>query len=331
VSHTRYTPRDFVKQSHLVGVFVLLCLVAAAAEAQTVTLRYRWAKGESRTYRMRTQTDSAVSGMPGAGPMSISQTMTQVLKFAAEDVAPDGTITLRQTFESVRMETNSPMGRMVVDTSVPDTNPSPVAQAMRQVLGAMVGGSVRIVMAPDGAIRKVEGASRIADKIAQVVSADPSAGAAGQGLKTMLSDDALKNTLEQTFPRLAAGPVKPGDTWTGQLAMGSPVIGRIAGTSTFTLKTLEGPADAPVARISVGLTLKQDVVPPPSGPSGMVMKLAGGRGEGELLFDVGKGHIQRGTMRTELPSTVTMTGPDGAPAMMQNKTTTTMTMERVDK
>ena len=322
-----------MRRFHLSGMFALLCLFAAAAEAQTVTLRYRWAKGESRTYRMKTQTDSAisvVSGMPGVGPTSISQTMSQVLKFAAEDVAPDGTITLRQTFQSVRMETNGPMGKMVVDTSVPDTNPNLMAQAMRQVLGAMAGGSVLIVMAPDGAVRKVEGASRIADKIAQVIAADPSAGAAGQGLKTLLSDDALRNTLEQTFPRLPAGPVKPGDIWTGQLAMGSPAIGRIAGTSTFTLTTL-GSAEAPMARISVGLTLKQEVVPPPSGPSGMVMKLAGGRGEGELLFDVGKGHIQRGTMRTELPSTVTMTGPDGAPAMMQNKTTTTMTMELVDK
>jgi hypothetical protein len=229
------------------------------------------------------------------------------------------------------METNSPMGKMVVDTSVPDAHPNLMAQAMRQVLGAMVGGSVLIVMAPDGAVRKVEGASRIADKIAKVIAADPSAGAAGQGLKTMLSDDALRNTLEQTFPRLPAGPVKPGETWTGQLAMGSPAIGRIAGTSTFTLTTLQGSVEAPVARISVGLTLKQEVVPPPSGPSGMVMKLAGGRGEGELLFDVAKGYIQRGTMRTELTSTVTMTGPDGAPAMMQNKTTTTMTMELVDK
>jgi hypothetical protein len=323
-----------VKRFHLSGTLFLLCLFAAAAEAQTVTLRYRWAKGESRTYRMTTRTDSAisvVSGMPGVGPTSISQTMTQVLKFAAEEVAPDGTITLRQTFQSVRMETNSPMGKMVVDTAAPDSSPNPMVQATRQLLGAMVGGSVVIVIAPDGAIRKVEGASRIADKIAQVISADPSAGAAGQGLKTMLSDDALKNTLEQTFPKLPAAPVKPGDTWTGQLAIGNSVIGRIAGTSTFTLRALEGSADAPVARISVGLTLKQEVVPPPSGPSGMVMKLAGGRGDGELLFDVAKGHIQRGAMRTDLPSTVTMTGPDGGPAMMQNKTTTTMTMELVEK
>src|SRR5258708_18653112 len=130
------------------------------------------------------------------------------------------------------------MGKMVVDASAPDTTPNLMAQAMGEVLGAMAGGSVLIVMAPEGAVRKVEGASRIADKIAQVIAADPSAGAAGQGLKTLLSDDALRNTLEQTFPRLPAGPVKPCDIWTGQLAMGSPAIGRIARTSTFTLTTL---------------------------------------------------------------------------------------------
>src|SRR5258708_19473837 len=108
-----------MRRFHLSGMFALLCLFAAAAEAQTVTLRYRWAKGESRTYRMKAQTDSAisvVSGMPGVGPTSISQTMSQGLKFAAEDVAPDGTITLRPTFQPARMTTNPPLRNTVMHT-----------------------------------------------------------------------------------------------------------------------------------------------------------------------------------------------------------------------
>ena len=157
------------------------------------------------------------------------------------------------------------------------------------------------------------------------------AGAAGQGLRSQLSDDALKNTLEQTFPRLSAPPARADSTWNGEFSMGNPVIGRIIGRSTFTLKAIEGTPDAPLARIAVALALKQDGVPPPSGPSGMVMTLGDARGAGEILFSVTRGQIQRSTMRTDLPSTMTMNGPDGSPATMGNKTTTTMTMELVDR
>ena len=49
------------------------------------------------------------------------------------------------------------------------------------------------------------------------------------------------------------------------------------------------------------------------------------------LFGVTPGRIQRSTMRTEMPSTAVMTGPDGSPATIGNKTTITMTMELVEK
>jgi hypothetical protein len=312
-------------------LLLVLAASAAPAYAQEVTLRYRWTKGESVTYRMTNLTNSAISGMPGQGNVTFEQSITQVLKVTAEDVAADGAATLRQTFESVRMEMKSPVGRIVYDSSAPEKTPNPVAEMMGKVMGALVGESIIVVMSPVGEVRRVEGASRILEKVIKSTLADPASASAAQGLKAMLSDDALKSTLGQSFSKLPAGPVKPGDTWNGQLAMGSEAIGRVTGTSTFTLKSIEGTADAQVARIAVGLALKQEVLPAPSGPVGMVMKIADGKGEGEILFIVARGRIQRSTMRSELPSTMTMTGPDGSPVTMQNRTTTTMTMELVEK
>jgi hypothetical protein len=319
-----------VKRCPAVATLVLVCLSAAAAGAQTVTLRYHWTKGDARTYRVTTQTDNAITGMPG-GRVTTSQTMTQVLKYVVEDVAADGSATLRQTFQSIRMETVNPTGKFVIDSGVRETSQNPMVEGMRGVLAAMAGESVVIELAPDGAVRRVDGASRIADKISKVMAADPAAAQAGQGLRTSLSDEALKTTLEQTFPRLSGPPVKVGDEWQGTLAMGNPAIGRITGRSTFTLKAIEGAADAAVARIAVALVLRQDVVPPPSGPAGMVMTLGQAKGAGEIVFDVARGFIQKSTMKTDLPSTVVMTGPDGAPATMENKAATTMTLELVEK
>jgi hypothetical protein len=313
-----------------------LCVPVAAADAQTVTLRYRWTKGESRSYRITTQTDSTITGMPSqagapSGPLATSQTVTQVFNFTADEVGPDGSVTLRQTFQSVRMESTGPMGKAVVDSTVADAATDPTAQGMRKVLDAMVGESVVIAMAPDGTVRSIAGGTSLAYKIAMVATADPAARQAAQAVRGQLSDEALKTTIEQTFPKLSSPPVKPGDTWTGQLAMGNPSIGRITGRSTFTLRAVEGVAEAPVARISVGLVLRQDVVPPPSGPAGMVMTLGAAKGEGELLLDVSKGQIQRSTMRSDMPSTATMTGPDGGVLTMENKTTIVMTMSLVEK
>src|SRR5258705_7331869 len=259
---------------------------------------------------MTTQTDTVLTGLPNApGLVTTAQTMSQVLRLVAEDVAPDGTTTLRQTFQSIRVETTNPMGKFVVDTATSSSSQDPMAQSTRELMGAMVGESILIEMAPDGVVRRVDGASRIADKIGGMMAANPAFAAPGQGLKTSLSDAALKTTLEQTFPRLSLPPVKVGDTWTGQLAMGNTAIGRITGRSTFTLKAVEGTAEAPLARISVALVLKQDVVPPPSGPASMVMTLGDARGAGEMLFAVTGGKIQRSTMRTDMPSTVAMNGP----------------------
>jgi hypothetical protein len=325
-----------VKCVHALAVLVLLCVGVAAADAQTVTLRYRWTKGESRSYRVTTQTDSTITGMPSqtgapSGPVTTSQTVTQVFKYTADDVAADGSVTLRQTFQSVRMESTSPMGKAVVDSTVADLGTDPATRGMRNVLTAMVGESVVIAMAPDGTVRSIDGGTTLAAKIAKVADGNPAALPAVQAVRGQLSEEALRTTIEQTFPKLSGPPVKTGDTWTGQLAMGNPAIGRITGRSTFTLRPAEGAADASVARIAIVLVLRQDVVPPPSGPAGMVMTLGAAKGEGEILFDVSKGQIQRSTMRSDMPSTATMTGPDGGVLTMENKTTIVMTMSLVEK
>jgi hypothetical protein len=313
------------------AVILLLAVSAMPAHAQGVTLRYRWIKGEALTYRMSIRTTSTISGVPGAGDMSIDQTMTQTVRIAAQDVAPDGTATLRQTFESVRMEMTGPMGKVVYDSTTPARDPNPMTDAMAKVMGALVGESVGVVITSDGTVKSVEGASGIVDKITQGMAADPAAAGMVEGLKTMLSDDSLKTTMSQSFSRLPAAAVRAGDTWSGQLAMGNPAIGRIAGTTTFTLKAIEGQTGAPLARIAVTLELRQEVTPRPSGPARLVVKLGDSKGEGEIVFDVGRGCINRSSMRTDIPSTMTMMGSDGSPATMQNKTTTTMMMELVEK
>ena len=311
---------------------ILLALLVSTAPAygQGVSLRYRWTKGESLTYRIDLLTVSVVTGMPGTTERKLEQNMSQVLKFTAEEVAADGTATLRQTFELVKMEVNGPMGRIAYDTAAPSPRSNPMVQAMRQVFGGMVGASITVIAAPDGTVRKVEGATKMIEQITKAMQDDPAAARAAEGLKAAVSDEALRTTLEQSFSKLPANPVQQGDTWQSQLAMGNEMIGRVVGDLRFRLRSFEGAAEAAIAQVGVELHLKQEIAPPPAA-NGTVLKVLEGKGVGEIAFDVAKGQIRKSSMRTEQPSTMTMQTPDGGQVTMQNKTTTTVAMELVQK
>jgi hypothetical protein len=182
-------------------------------------------------------------------------------------------------------------------------------------------------MSANGAIQRIDGAQKVLDKITQDLPQDRAAGAMAQSLKSVLSEPAIRASLEQSFPRLPPQPVKPGDTWTSQVSLGSDMIGKITGTQTFTLKADDA---AGPATIAVALALKQESTPP-LGPSGMTVKLGDAKGDGEILFDVANGRIRKSTMKTDMPSTMTTVAPDGRQATMRNSTKTSATMELVEK
>jgi len=104
----------------IVAAAVAVGLVGAATSsfAQEVTLRYGWTKGEETRTRMTQQASTSISataipGGPGNG--SVESSMSQVFRTIVEDVATDGTATLRPVIESVRMELSSPLGKTVTD------------------------------------------------------------------------------------------------------------------------------------------------------------------------------------------------------------------------
>ena len=187
-----------------------------------------------------------------------------------------------------------------------------------------------VVMAPTGAIQRIEGVQKVYDKIVQDLPTDRSATQMAASLKSVLSEEAIRAALEQSFPRMPPQPVRPGETWTAQISLGSESTGRISGTQTMTFKRIDGADANGIATIAVALALKQESTPP-IGPAGMTMKLGDSRGTGEIAFDVANGRIRSSTMKTEMPATMTAPGPDGRPSTMKSTTKTSMKMELVDQ
>ena len=103
-------------------VVALLAASIAAAQPEAVMLRYRWIKGDVLKYRMTMQTDSMMSGAPGTADATFSQTMTQYITLSIEEVAPDGTGTLKEIVTAIRAEIQGPMGHIVYDSAFPTQN-----------------------------------------------------------------------------------------------------------------------------------------------------------------------------------------------------------------
>jgi hypothetical protein len=330
--YDRFPEEPPVKVSHIAAAVLALSLSAAAAAGQPgATLQYHWKQGDILVYKTTLKTNSTVSGMPGMGDVSFDQTMTQRIKLLAAAVAADGSVILHQTIEAVSVEMNTPMGKMAWDSAKPKAADADEAtEGLAKVFGGMIGSTISVSMAANGAIQRIEGAQRVLDKITQDLPRDRSAAGMAQGLKSVLSEEAIRASLEQSFPRMPPQPVKPGDTWTSQVSLGNDTIGRITGTQTFTFKMIDGADAMGVATIDVALALKQESTPP-IGPSGMTVKMGDSKGEGQIEFDVTNGRIRKATMKTDMPSTMNTVAPDGRQATMRNMTKTSMTMELVEK
>ena len=155
-----------------VGIAVfLLALGGAAADAfaQDITLHYTWTVGDESRSRLTQQTSTTIGTGPlaGAGGGSIESTTTQVFRTVVEAVASDGTATLRQVIESVRVEMRLPSGTIQFDSEAAgaDATTNPMMHAMSAAYRAMIGEPVRMVVSPAGAIQKVEGFSRLLERV----------------------------------------------------------------------------------------------------------------------------------------------------------------------
>jgi len=311
----------------------LVTLVSAATLAavrQDVTLRYRWTKGESVRYRFTQESTSTISGLPGGMPdLTIGQTTSQTFKATAQDVAADGTATVEEVVESMKMNMDSPMGKMGYDSASTTTPDDPAGTMLKRLFTPMIGASFRVTVAPTGEISKVEGVSQMAEKMFGSVQLDPQMEGMLSGAKAVLSDEGMKSMFSQGFGQLPKQALKAGETWKASFTTTNPAIGGLITSVVATLQGVEGSGADQVARISTKLTITQDPSIKVTNPMGFTIKLGETAGEGEVLFDIAKGRARRAVTRMTMPMAMSGSGPDGNPMDMRTNVKTTSTIEVV--
>jgi Family of unknown function (DUF6263) len=320
-----------------VGATLLTLAVAGVpslgALRQEVKLTYKWTKGEAIRYRMVQQTTSTLSGLPGGMPdVTVEQVTDQVFRTTVESVAPDGSTILQQVIESVRMDVNSPMAKIRFDSTKPAPTTNPAEEAIKNVFSAMIGESFTITLTPSGTVQKVEGFTRVMDKVFKSLPSNPAADAMLEGMKAGLTDDAIKSMFSQGFVEFPDRSLKQGDTWETKVSVPNPVLGQLTTTSSSTLASVEAGSGAQMAKIATKLKVEKDTAAPPvAGPMGMTAELKDGSGDAEVLFDVAKGRVQRGTTRLSMPMTLSGPRPDGSAISMQTNAKTVLTIELIEK
>jgi len=310
----------------LLAIAVALVGDVSSALGQDATLRYKWVKGDQVRYRTTQRSSTTMSGVPGLGELTIDQTIVQVVQTVVEDVAADGGVTLRQTFESVRLEQSSPTGTFVFDSTVAGTPADQGAAVMATIMAAMVGEAVTIRIAPSGRVNTVEGMSRILEKAVTTLSASPATTLAFNQIKESMGDDAMRGLVEQGFAVFSDRPVKAGDSWTSQSEMINPILGKVTVARTFTLRSFDSRDGASLARLAVSVAIKQ-VEPSTAGPLGFGAKLGDSKSAGEIVFDITKGRVQQTSFKSETPLNMSFPQPGADPVDIKGLSRTEQSME----
>ena len=322
----------------IVAAAMAVGLVAAAPSsfAQEVTLRYGWTKGEETRTRMTQQASTSISataipGGPGNG--SVESSMSQVFRTIVEDVAADGTATLRQVIESVRMEFNTPLGKTVFESASKDSDPTasnPLSKAMSAAYSAMIGQSLTMVVSPRGTVQKIEGMSRLMERVLNAQPQDRIAPDVLDGFRNTFSDDTTRDMLGWGTAPFPDRPLHPGDTWEDHLSATVPMLGATTTSRTWTFEGVETRGDVSLARLTAKLSIRADPSAPQPAPGIPVAVLTSeSAGESELFFDIRRGRVQRVTTALTQPMTMSSPGPNGG-ISLQMLIKNTLTLELIE-
>jgi hypothetical protein len=272
--------------------------------------------GESR--RTLLTTDQTTSQTLMGQEQTAHQVMTMGVRYDVEDAGGEGQTRIHISYESVRLQVNTPMGGFTYDSS--DTAAAVPAEA--EVFAALVGRGYTVVMAPDGSNRHVEGWDSLMDSMLGAMSLPPG-----------VTEEDLRSTLEDTFGddfmsnimRAAVTTVPPklgavGDTWTctNSVKGSFPLTQR----ATWTLRSRKDG----VGTMDVTSEVVSDSTSSRSVGAMSVRYAVKGRNTGTVEVEEATGWIVRSRIESELSGNATMEGtPMGVMQIPMNLKTVTTT------
>lgn len=196
---------------------VLAILVAAlAADAQADTkLRWQFKPGEKLGYELNMDMTQNMN----IADMAIKVTMVQRMGMTwdVKEVADDGTATMTQTMDRIRMDMNPGGGQKPIQYDSQNERQAEGAEMLAPIFDAMVGKPMTMKITPQGEIKDLK------------ISPEMLAGLKGSAmpqLSSMFSEEGMKQMISRGMLSFPAEPVTVGKTWDSTAEMSNPILGK---------------------------------------------------------------------------------------------------------
>lgn len=263
----------------------LFLLAFAQADAGEVSLRWQFKQGETFQQQTRSQLHQVVK----VGEQELKQDLvhTTVIKYVVKQVDTDGSVTFEQTIESMKATT-------------PEGAP---AAGNNAILNQLQGATFTAKLGPDFKVLQLEGYDELVKRLA---GDDPSVRRVVQAL---LSEDQLKNIMQQSFGFVPNTQAKPGATWQRDLTLALGPLGTMTLKQNFKFEGMETKDGKSLAKV----TFQPQVTYSPPKPEAANPEMSVLKGEikadnpqGILYFDPAAGRLDRSELKLHLTGTLTV-------------------------
>jgi hypothetical protein len=269
-------------------LFLALTVVASSADAAG-HLRWKFTQGEKLAYDSGQDMSIAVTGMEG-GDFTMRTQQELNLIWEVLNVDEQGAARIRQKLERVRLTMTGPAPGQQLQEGVkknetveydsqakdPPVGGAAMAAAMFE---PMMKGDFEFTITPRGEVKDV----KVPEPVLEMMKKNPQAAQMGE----LATDAGIQKMLMQELVVLPAGEPKAGETWSSNMQMAIPVVGKQTIETTYTYngeKEVEGKQQA---MIGAKRTVMYE------SPPGQAVQVAikDQTSEGETLFNVTDGRL----------------------------------------
>ncbi len=266
---------------HSCLIFLLVCPLVDDA----VALRWQFKTGDSFQQQTRSQLHQVVK----VNSQELKQDLvhTSLVKYVVKEVEKDGSVTLEQQIESIKATT-------------PEGAPAAGSNA---VLNQLQGSTFLAKLGPDFKVIQLEGYDNLLKRLA---GDDPSV---RRVVQSLMSEEQLKNALQQSFGFLPNKAAKPGDSWQQELTLTLGPLGSVKVQNVFKFDGLETKDNKSLAKISFQPTVTY-LPPKPESANSEISVVQGSiesnNPQGVLYFDAKSGRLDHSELKLNLKGNLTV-------------------------
>ena len=293
---------------------------AAPSAGDKVDLKWKFEKDKPfyQELTTKTQQDMKVMGME----VKQSQDQTFYFSWQFKEVDPEKNTVVAQKIEGVKLTINVAGNPITFDSTVTSSQNTALSEFFR----ALVGSEFRLSLDKDNRVVKIEGRD---DFLKKLTAANPQMESL---LKSILTEEALKQMADPTFGVTPPSPKAKGETWEKESSLNLGPIGSYKCKYTYKFEGLDD-KNKDLAKIGVETTLTYQ--PPTAGTNSQLpftikeANLKSKNGKGTIYFDIKKGRLEKSDQKIELEGklTIEIAGMTTDVTLTQTQETTIVTSD----